>query len=85
MMRMAKERDMADVFKNWEIGFGDTKAEIQAFFDAFSDQVRVCVWEENGKVVGQLCLLPATLVHDTQEEIQYIYENGAFHEQYQKP
>ena len=72
-MRLAKERDMADVYKNWEIGFGDTKEEIHAFFEAFGDKVRVCVWEEDGRIVGQLCLLPATLIYSTREKVQYIY------------
>lgn len=60
-MRFAKKTDMPRIMEIWQQCFGDTKEEIAQFFSAFAGSVQVAVLEEEGRIVGQLCLIPASL------------------------
>lgn len=61
MVCLALEADMPEVYRNWEVCFGDTKEEIQDFFETFGNEVQVYVMKKEAHVAGQLCLLPVQL------------------------
>lgn len=72
-MRFAKAADMPRITEIWRQGFGDSPKEIGDFFDAFYGRVRVALWEENGGIAGQLCLLPVNLTMRGGESLPLYY------------
>lgn len=67
MMRFAEKTDLPKIMEIWQEGFGDSLQEISAFFSAFEEHCRICVWEEAGEPAGQLLLLPVWL-HMAQQD-----------------
>lgn len=61
MICLASEADMPQVYRNWEKCFGDTREEIEFFFEVFGNKVQVYVMKKGAQVAGQLCLLPVNL------------------------
>lgn len=74
MIRFGIEADRHEVMALWEESFGDTQEEIAEFFRCLAGEVRVLVWEEGGRILGQLCLLPVRLwSYGKAEKAEYIY------------
>lgn len=61
MIRFAEKRDMEEIVEIWQESFQDSKEEIEDFFSQCKESVRVCVYEEDHRVGGFLCLIAATL------------------------
>ena len=61
MIRFAEKRDMEEIVEIWQESFQDSKEEIEDFFSQCKESVRVCVYEEEHRVGGFLCLIAATL------------------------
>ncbi len=61
MLQFANYEDMSEVIAIWRENFGDTKEEIRDFFSTFGKEARVCLWIEEGRIMGQLVLLPVCL------------------------
>ena len=57
----------------WQEAFGDTKEEIEEFFGFCEERIRICVWEEESRIVAQLVLIPVTIVWGRAYAAEYIY------------
>lgn len=74
MIRFGTETDRQEIMELWGESFGDAQEEIAEFFRCLGGEVRVLVWEESGKIRGQLCLLPVRLWSYGQAvKAEYIY------------
>lgn len=74
MIRFGKTADGHEIMDIWEESFGDAQEEIAEFFRCLTGEVRVLVWEEEGRLSGQLCLLPVRLwSHGKAAKAEYIY------------
>lgn len=80
MIRFAQKSDMLQIIDIWQDSFGDSKEEIEQFFIQCAESLRVCVYMEDNKVAGFLCLLSATLFLKDETEhqissdsVEYIY------------
>lgn len=78
MLQFANYEDMPEVIAIWQECFGDTAEEIKDFFAAFGEMARVCLWKEEGRIMGQLVLLPVCLHFSFKEErrsspAEYLY------------
>lgn len=74
MIRFGTEADRQEIMALWEECFGDAQAEITEFFRCLAGEVRVLVWEETGRILGQLCLLPVRLwSYGKAAKAEYIY------------
>lgn len=74
MIRFGKTADIHEIMGIWEESFGDAQKEIAEFFRCLAGEVRVLVWEEEGRLSGQLCLLPVRLwSHGKAAKAEYIY------------
>lgn len=74
MIRFGKAADMPEIMDIWRESFGDAQEEIAEFFRCLAGEVRLLVWEEAGRVLGQLCLLPVRLwSHQKAAKAEYIY------------
>ncbi|MBQ9136649.1 MAG: GNAT family N-acetyltransferase [Lachnospiraceae bacterium] len=63
MICLASEADMPQLYRNWENVFGDTREEIERFFETVGNKVQVYVLKRGEQVAGQLCLLPVQLCY----------------------
>lgn len=77
-IRQAEEKDMPRIIEIWQEAFGDSKEEIEAFFRFLQKEVRTYVAEdeggaEEGRIAGQLCVLPALLFSETGEKVPAAY------------
>lgn len=57
----------------WQEAFGDTKEEIEEFFGFCEELIRICVWEEESRIVAQLVLIPVMIVWGRAYAAEYIY------------
>ncbi len=73
MMRFAKREELPKIIELWREAFGDTREEIEAFFECCGDLLRVCILEEESEIRAQLVLLPVTLVCGKEYAAEYIY------------
>lgn len=74
MIRFGKTADRHEIMDIWEESFGDAQEEIAEFFHCLAEEVRVLVWEEEGRLSGQLCLLPVKLwSYGKAAKAEYIY------------
>jgi len=73
MMRFARKEDFSEVIGLWQEAFGDTQEEIEEFFALCEDMIRICVWEEENRIVAQLVLIPVTLACEREYAAEYIY------------
>lgn len=78
MICLVSEADMPQVCRNWEKCFGDTREEIEFFFEVFGNKVQVYVMKKEAQVAGQLCLLPVNFHYAAEGSVKtaraaYIY------------
>ena len=74
MIRFGIEADRQEIMELWGESFGDAQEEIAEIFRCLAGEVRVLVWEESGKIWGQLCLIPVRLWSYGQAvKAEYIY------------
>lgn len=79
MIRFGSRADMPEIMEIWKESFGDTREEIAEFFRCLAGCVRVLLYEgedreENGMILGQLCLIPVKLrYHGKEIRAEYIY------------
>jgi len=74
MIRFATSADQEQLKKLWQVGFSDHENYIDRFLMTIGRDERCLVWEEDGKIVSMLFILPAkTFIHGDLRRINYIY------------
>ncbi|HKM33433.1 MAG TPA: GNAT family N-acetyltransferase [Lachnospiraceae bacterium] len=77
-MRFAEKKDMLKIIEIWQESFGDSREDIENFFFQCAENVRVCIYTEEDKVAGFLCLLSATLTLKKVSEEQVLHNPAEY-------
>lgn len=67
MTELAARSDLPQLTALWQQCFGDTLEEINRFWTALFEQLRVYVLREAGEAAAMLCAMPVTLVDESGE------------------
>ena len=71
MRRFIRGEDYPQVLEIWQACFGDEEYYVRFFWDNCFPMCRGLAWEEDGRLVSMLFLLPGTL--DGQLSAEYVY------------